>query len=330
MDTDITGLHHVGLVVNDMSAAIDTFRRFGFHIGPPAYPALPPAPGGRPEPIGAGNTHADFPRGFVELLAFASDRRENLSAEARLVPLQVADDQLAATREAIRHTVAGLAARLTRSEGAHILIFASADAEQTAARLTAGAVGHTGARPAQRPITTAEGTSLAAIKYLEISDDDPAAPTGMLPEGRIGAAEDAPPEVLDAQLGLDHPNGAVGLTECVLCVSDDDLDATADRYARYLHRTPTRHDRSRSFDLGSHRLTITTARGLAARLPGEQPSTTPALGAYAIDVADLTATTQLLRTRGVELHQAATGEPFIPAGAAHGAAIMLRQAERTT
>jgi len=327
MDTDLTGLHHVGLVVRDMGAAIDTFRRFGFRIGPPAYPALPAVPGGRPEPVGAGNTHADFPRGFIELLAFAADRRDDLPAEARLVPLQVPDDHLAATRAAIGHTVAGLAARLTRAQGAHILVFASADAERTAARLTAAGVGHTGARPAQRPITTAEGTRLAAIEYLDISDDDP---TGMLPEGRVGAAEDAPPELLDAQIGLDHPNGAVGLTECVLVAEDEGLGATADRYARYLDRTPTEYDRSRVFDLGPHRLTITTARGLAERLPGERNSAATALSAYAIEFTDLAATTQLLSDRGIELHQGATGEPFIPAGAAHGAAIILRQTATAT
>ncbi|GAA2157041.1 MULTISPECIES: VOC family protein [Glycomyces] len=330
MATDITGLHHVGIVVNDMTSAIDTFRQLGFHIDPPAYPALPPTPGGQPEPVGAGNTHADFPRGFIELLAFASDRREELPAGTRLVPLQVPDDQLAGTKAAINHTVAGLAARLARSEGAHILIFASADAERTATRLSAAGVAHTGARAAQRPITTTEGTSLAPIKYLEISDGDPAAPNSMLPEGRIGAVEDAPPELLDAQVGLGHPNGAIALSECVICSTDHDLDAIADRYARYLDHTPTVDGRSRSFELGAHRLTITTARDLAARLPGERPSTTPGLSAFTIDVADLSVTTRLLRTRGVELRRAATGDPFIPASAAHGAAIMLRQASTTT
>ncbi|ADD43365.1 VOC family protein [Stackebrandtia nassauensis] len=320
---DIIGLHHVGLLVGDMTAAIDTFRDLGFHIDAPAYPALPPVPGAAPEPIGAGNTHADFPRGFIELLAFAPDNRDLLPAEARLVPLAVPDEQLAATRAALRGTVGALERRLTRAEGAHILIFATADADKTAARLADVGVAHTGARPAQRPITTAEGTSLAAIKYLEISDDDP---SGMPPEGRVGAAEDAPPELLDAQLGLDHPNGALGLTECVLCVSDTDLDATTGRYERYLGRTATRHGTGRGFDLGAHRLTITTPSGHTARLPGEPTPATPSLSAYTIDVADLAVAERLLRTRGIDLRQAATGEPFIPASAAHGAAILLRQA----
>lgn len=316
---DITGLHHVGLLVRDMDAAIDTFRRLGFHIGPPAYPALPPTSGAEPEPIGAGNTHADFPRSFIELLAFAPDDRDRLPSDARLVPLQVPDDQLAATRTAIRGTVAALETRLHRAEGAHILIFNTTAADRTAARLTAARIDHTGARPVQRPITTDAGTTLAAIKYLEITGDD----SGLLPEGRIGAAEDAPPELLDAQTGLDHPNGAIGLVECVLCVDDAELDATADRYGEYLDRTPTGGGDTRTIALGAQRITITTPAGLATRLPGETPRTST-LSAYAIECTDPTAAAQLLRTQGIDLRKATTGELFIPAGTAHGAAILLR------
>lgn len=247
--SDITGIHHVGLIVDDMGSAISTFRQFGFRVDAPAYPTLPTAPGGPPQPIGAGNTHADFSRSFIELLALAPDSQERLPAGARLVPLQVVDDQLAVTRAAVQRTVGNLSTRLERSEGAHILVFATRDAERTAARLQGSGVGHGGVRALQRPVTTAEGTELAAIKFLEI-DDDPAMPVGMVPEGRVGAAEDAPPDLLDAQTGLAHPNGARGLTECVLCVDDHDLESVSERYERYLGISASFDDSASSFDLG--------------------------------------------------------------------------------
>lgn len=324
--SDITGIHHVGLIVDDMGSAISTFRQLGFRIDAPAYPALPTVPGGPPEPIGAGNTHADFPRSFIELLALAPDSRQRLPTGARLVPLQVPDDQVTATRAAVERTVGNLATRLDRSEGAHILVFATRDAEQTAARLQGSGVGHGGARALQRPITTTEGTELAAIKFLEINDDDPAMPLGMVPEGRVGAAEDAPPDLLDAQTGLAHPNGAGGLSECVLCVDDQDLRSVGERYERYLGIPLSLDGPTPSFDLGSSRLTLTTRAGLAARLPGEEPRTTPALVAYTVEVADLAAAEDLLRDRGVGIRRSADGLPFIPAKAALGAAIILRQA----
>ncbi|MBF6487182.1 VOC family protein [Nocardia otitidiscaviarum] len=324
--SEITGLHHVGLVVHDLSDAIDTFRRFGFHIAAPTYPALPPTPGAAPEPVGAGNTHADFPRGFLELLAVTTADGARIPADATLVPLHIPADRLDATRAAIRHTVAGLTERLERFEGAHILIFATADAEKTAARISAEGVAHGGVVVAQRPITTAEGTTPQPISYLEIHD--PATKAAILPEGRVGVAEDVPAAVLDAQTGLDHPNGAVGLIECVLCVDDEELDATAARYERCLGIAAHHESSSYGFSLGTHRLTLTTPHAVAARLPGERPRT-PALSAYTIEVTDLAAAERLLRDRDVPLRTATTGELFIPAAAACGAAVLIRAATVT-
>lgn len=323
---DITGIHHIGLIVRDMDAALTTFRRFGFHLGPPAYPALPAAPGAAPEPVGAGNTHADFPRNFIELLAIAPQRSDRLPADARLIPLQIPDDHLAATRAVIGQTVANLAARLAIIEGAHILVFATRDAEATAARLQANGVGSSGARVAQRPIATAEGTKLATVKFLDINDDDPASPPGMVPEGRVGVAEDAPAELLDAQTGLDHPIGATGLSECVLCISEDQLTATVARYERYLDRPATFDGPNAVFVLGPSRLVLATPAALAARLPGEQPYATPTLCAYTIDVADLAAAEDHLRSADIPLRRAADGRPFIPAESALGAAVVFQQA----
>jgi catechol 2,3-dioxygenase-like lactoylglutathione lyase family enzyme len=323
---DITGIHHIGLIVRDMDAALAAFRRFGFHLGPPAYPALPPAPGEAPEPVGAGNTHADFPRSFIELLAIAPQQRDRLPAGARLIPLQIPDDHLAATRTVIGQAVANLTARLAISEGARILVFATRDAEATADRLEASGVGSSGVRVAQRPIATAEGMKLATVKFLEINDDDPAAPPGMVPEGRVGVAEDAPAELLDAQTGLDHPNGATGLAEGVLCVDDDQRSAAVTRYEAYLHRSATFDGPNAVFDLGPSRLVLTTPAALAAHLPGEKPYATPALSACTIDVADLAAAEDRLRAQGVPLRRTADGRPFIPAEAALGAALVFQQA----
>jgi hypothetical protein len=47
-------LHHVGHVVRDAGPAIASYRRMGFHLPAPVFPALPDAPDGA---VGPGNTH---------------------------------------------------------------------------------------------------------------------------------------------------------------------------------------------------------------------------------------------------------------------------------
>jgi len=328
--SDISGLHHVGMVVRDLNAAIATFRHLGFHIRPPAYPALPPAPGAEPEPLGAGNTHADFTRSFIELLAPVPDDRRLLPADATLTVLEVPDDQLSAARTAIRRTVDGVVERLDRFEGAHILVFTSSAIEQTVARLDGADVPHAGARAMQRPVTTAGGTRLEAIMHVEVHADAPAAMPRMPSEGRVGIVQDAPPAALDAQTDLDHPNGALALSECVLTVDDGDRGPIVHRYERLLGLR-AQHDADTSgFDLGGSRLTITTPSAFSARLPGERALDTPALGAYTVDVADLRATELLLSSRGIPTRRAAGGELFIPGDVAHGTPLMFRQAQQVT
>lgn len=323
--SDITGLHHVGMVARDLNAAIATFRHLGFHVRPPAYPALPPAPGAEPEPLGAGNTHADFTRSFIELLAPVPDDRR-LPADATLTTLEVPENQLSAARTAISGTVAGLVERLDRFEGAHILMFTSSDMDRTVARLDDAGVPHTGARAAQRPVTTANGTRLEAIRYLEV-DTDLQEPLSRRPsEGRVGAVQDASPAALDAQSDLDHPNGAIALAECVLTVDAGDLGPVTDRYQQLLGLRAHHDPDVSEFDLGGSRFTITTTSAFAARLPGERAPAVPALSAYAVDVADLRATESLLGRRGVRTRRATDGDLFVPAEAACGTPLLFRQA----
>lgn len=330
---DITGIHHVGFIVTDLGRARAAFERLGFTVGAPKYPALPATPGGRAQPIGAGNTHADFPRGFIELVALAPDERERLPEGAELVPLSIPGDQLAATRRAMLASVANLETRLKLGEGAHILVFTTRDADRTAKRLDDAGVGHGGARAAQRPIATDAGVELAGIRFLEI-DDGSATPRGLVPEGRVGAAEDAPAALLDAQRGLRHANGAVGLAECVVAVDRDGFAATVERYERYLGLGPVGRDPA-VFDFGSSRLVVATTGRFRELFPGEEPAWRPGpddgppasrLAACTVAVADLEHARRFLTGNGFALRRCEDGRPFVAAGDALGAAVALEQA----
>jgi catechol 2,3-dioxygenase-like lactoylglutathione lyase family enzyme len=70
----VSHLHHIGHVVRDIDAAIRLYRRMGFVVPPPSFPALGPRSGERPRAFGVGNTHVTFGHSFVELVTVADDR----------------------------------------------------------------------------------------------------------------------------------------------------------------------------------------------------------------------------------------------------------------
>ncbi|MEV0383032.1 VOC family protein [Nonomuraea sp. NPDC050643] len=312
MDHDITGLHHVGHLVHDMGEALELYRRMGFGMPGPAYPGL----GEPPEPFGVGNTHAYFSQGFIELVAAGG----RVPADARVIPLRVPAERLPAFTQAVRRTAANLDDCLRRFEGVHILMFDAPGIEAAAGRLTAQGVGHGGVHATQRPIETADGVRMEPVRYLEI---DGVAP-GRVPEGRIGLALNAP----DSSQGEGHPNGALELAECVLCVADEELDEVVRRYEAYLGRAADGSGAVRRVGLGGRaQVTLVAATGLDALLPGERAAALPGFAAYTVVVRDVTVTGRFLRERGFSVGRTAAGDVFVPAKEAAGVAIVFRQAD---
>jgi hypothetical protein len=198
-------------------------------------------------------------------------------------------------------------------------MFDAPDLDDAVARFDAGGVRHGGVHAVRRPIETADGTRMEPVRFLEFGAD------GRVPEGRVGLAENPPPEALDAQRHIDHPNGAVGLAGCLLCVADADLAETEKRYSGYLGRSARQDGPARTFDGAA--ITLAPASALADLLPGERPPGIPGFAAYTVTVRDLPAAERLLRGNGVQLGRSASGDPFVPAAEALGVAIILRQAD---
>jgi len=320
MSDYINGLHHVGHIVQDMRQAMERYRRLGFTVPPPAYPVLSSTTGGPAEAFGVANIHVYFPRNFVELVAVIGDGDTGrMPGEARPIPLQVPHDKVPGLVAAIRATAANIASFLQRFEGVHIMIADTSDINSVAARLTAGGVSHGGVHAIQRPIETSTGIRMVPARYLEISD--PNLPPGRVPEGRIGFAENAPVEALENQQDTEHPNGATGLVECVLCVADSALPELERRYGTYFGQA--RDGQAGHFDRAN--VKVVAASSLADLLPGERPVALPAFVAYAVSVGDIAATERLLRDNDVPITRTGPGEMFVPADAALGVAIIFRQ-----
>jgi catechol 2,3-dioxygenase-like lactoylglutathione lyase family enzyme len=324
MGHDITGLHHVGHVVEDMAAALALYRRLGFVVPPPSYPVMARHEGAEPEPFGAANTHADFPGNFVELATRVREG-DQVPAGAKLVPLQAPAEVLLKLLERIAATSANLGICLERFEGLHILMFSSPDIDAAAARLTESGIGHGGVNTVRRPVETESGIVAESVRYLEIDSGLAGARPGTVAEGRVGVVADLDPHIQGTRQS-DHPNGAVDLVEAVLCVADSELAAARTRYQAYLHRRARTDGQAQVFDLDDARLILVPESGLATLLPGERPAAVPALSAYTVAVRDIATAQDVLRDNGIPLRRTASGDLFVPSAEALGTAIIFRQA----
>ena len=321
MGQDIIGLHHVGHLVQDMSTAVETYRRLGFTLPPPAYPALPTAPGQPTQALGAANTHIYLRRNFIEIASIINEGQP-IPDDAHVIPLNVPDDKLLGVLTAVRGTVANLAACLDRFEGMHILMLDSPDIGRAATRLNTAGVGHGGIHLVQRPVNTVEGTRTESVRYLEIDSDKPGATRGRLPEGRVGLAEN---HAGDTQQRPAHANGAVNLVDCLLCVPDEALSGFQRRYETYLGRPAEQCGPTRSlFHLYDATITMVAASTLPDLLPGEYPPALPAIVGYTVAVHDTAQTEQHLQAAKVPHQKPRTGEIVVPASEAHGVAITFR------
>jgi catechol 2,3-dioxygenase-like lactoylglutathione lyase family enzyme len=322
-DATVSGIQHVGHVVRDIEAAIALYRRMGFLVPPPSFPALAPHPGEPLRAFGTGNTHISFRRTFVELVTAVDDRRGRaVGADANLVPLQAPADVFDRLTESITHTATRMSEALARFEGLHILVFGTANADASIARLAAEGVAHGAVNRLQRPALAGEATKPVSIGYVEI-DSDP----GLSPEGRLALAEDGPADSGPLMGRQSHPNGAIELIESVLCVPDADLEDYVRRYARYLQR-PGRSDRPlHVFDLGSSRVLIVPDSALGSVLPGEVPPALPAFVGYGLAVHDLPATQDLWERADFPVQTSPLGGRYIPAADALGAAVIFYPAQ---
>lgn len=325
MGSDVTGLHHVGHVVRDMEEALALYRRLGFALPPPAYPAKPTSDGTSFEAFGPANTHADFARDFVELATYVpADGSASVPSDAKLVPLRAPADVLPTIMQKVDRTSATIAACLERFQGLHILMFAAADIDASAARLTASGVSHDGVNAVERPVETAEGTVVEQVQYLEIDDGDPTTQPGAVAEGRIGVVAELDHEIQESRQ-LDHPNGALGLVETVLCVADDELASIQARYETYLDRRARTEGVTTVVDLDGSRLLLVPHSELGTVLPGETAPALPALVAYTVAVSDAAATEALLRANGFAPAITFAGDSFVPSAQALGAAVVFRE-----
>ena len=311
MHNEIGYIHHVGHVVHDIEIARELYRRLGFLTTAPAYPTLSRKADEPATPFGAANMHVTFARNFVELMAVVTEE-SHLPDDAIPIPLRVPPAALSQVVASIERTLSNISASLARFEGLHILVFQTDDAEASARRFDQIGVGHSGVNRVQQP------HQRVPMGIVEIDRED-------VPEGRLAVAEAPIVESSQAQTAPVHPNGAFDLVESMLCVPDAETEAYVARYQRYLGRDARKDGAIYVFDLRQSSVRLIPASQLGEIIPGETASALPAFVAYTVAVRDLDATRKWLENNGFVVKTEPSGDIFVPAKAALGAAIIFRQ-----
>ncbi len=243
-------LDHVGHFVADPAAAAAALSRAGFAPTPPSVQTNPDAAGGPPLPTGTGNVTAMLRRGYIECLFKTAD-----------TPLGREFD-----------------AALARHAGVHLAAFAVAEPEHTHARLSQDGFRMRPVVQMQRPVSTQTGDDVAAFTVVRLEP-------GQMPEGRIQLLTHRTEATVWQPRWLDHPNGALALTELAIVV--DDVAEAAARFARLTGRPAHADHDMQVVQLDRGRITILSRAAFSAVLPETAVPQLPFLGAYGIRVRSL-------------------------------------------
>jgi hypothetical protein len=288
MIRDIDSVNHVGHVVRDLGAAAARFEEMGFVLSPLSMHFGSPGPGEPEQPLGSGNRCAIFPDNYLELVAHVDADKYDLFCGRYL----------------------------ERFEGAHIICFGCGDAGVVDERVREAGIDTSGVIPLQRDIDTVEGARTAKFDCVHFA-------AAVTPEGLIQAAHHRTPEFIHQARYLDHPNGAVALSDVYLSTADP--AAAAERYEKLTGRAAMAADGRFQFEMprpvGS-RVTILAAADVSDWLPGAADHPDPHLAGYAFGTSDLEAVRRQLDNAEIA-HLQQDGRVVVPAEAAFGAVVVF-------
>ena len=249
MKGDIDILHHVGLVVRDLDAALATYERLGFMFSPLSMHRIALRPGAPLEPAGTGNRCSIFQRNFLEVVAHIVKDRYDF----------------------------GIPEFLKRYEGLHIICFGADDLTTAHERLRREGITASDVIHLERNIDTPEGERMMEADCLHFAKAEN-------PEGLVQAAQHLTPQYVLQPRYMNHRNGAVALTEVIVCAEAP--DTVQSKYERYTGRRGERRGVARVVGLPHSRVTIVGPDDLGQVLPGCKPPTMPFMAGFTVAARD--------------------------------------------
>lgn len=258
MKGDIDSLHHAGLVVRSLDAAVATYEKLGFMFSPLSMHRVGLKPGAPVEPAGTGNRCAIFQNNFLEVAAHIIKDKYSF----------------------------GIPEFLARYEGLHIICFGADDIRTVHARATRDGIAASDMVLVERNVDTLQGERMMQADSIHF-------PKAENPEGLVQAAQHLTREYVLQPRYMNHRNGAVSLTEVIVCVETPAMVQA--KYERYTGRRGERRGQTRVVELPSSRLTIVGPDELGTVLPGCKAPSIPFMAGFTVASRDLAATRRVLK-----------------------------------
>jgi hypothetical protein len=215
---------------------------------------------------GTGNVTAMMPRGYIEVLFKTADTALGQEFDRAI----------------------------TRFSGVHLIALSVADARKESERLQAAGFRTSPIVELRRSVTTATGNAEAAFTVARVE-------AGQMAEGRVQLLTHHTEDSVWQQRWLSHPNGAQGLLDALIAVTD--TAEAAERYARFTGRKPIPSRLGRTIQLDRGAVHLTDAATFARMVPGMNIPGLPFIGAYGIRTGSLIASAKLLRTNDISFEQ---------------------------
>jgi hypothetical protein len=293
VNNDINVLHHLGIISRNMEAAVKQYERLGFIFTPLTVPRIPLQPGGKPEPIGAGNRCAIFRNNYLEMLGVVDTARWASITPEQRGPFDLDEP-------------------LQRYEGLHVLHLGTTDLDSVYSRLQKSGLRPSEIRPFQRLVDSPDGPRMMRARSLSF-------PRGSSPEALLQIAQHETPELALQPRYMQHPNGAISITEVIVCVQGP--ESVARRYGLYSDRPVHKCEALHIIELELSRIVVLSPAHLQEMLPGHAVPIVPFLAGFTVS-ADVNITKQALKERAIDF-QINGRRILVNAKDAYGAAVQF-------
>jgi len=289
-------LHHIGVINTNLHTLSGLYEKLGFVLTPLSAPKIAVVPGEQPQALGVGNRHAIFSQNYLELLGIVDPKQWNAVPKANLGPYNI--------------DIA-----LERYQGLHVMHFGTDHIELVKERFEEEEIPCSEIKYFQRNVQTAFGEQTMRARTI-------AFPPRMNPEGLIQVAQHDTPELIFQETAMAHPNGAVGLTELILCCEQP--QEYIRKYERLSgHRGLKIAEGHFELDLGHSKIIVVAPCSLPEVVPGSIPQMLPSMAAFTIVSSDLNVTRQYLDSNGI-VYSADKERVIVGPAAAGGCSVLFK------